>query len=62
MGMFHLSLKARIFSAVALSMVGQECENGRLHGNLELSPEMEGRWQQEFQRLIAGRQPIRDAA
>ncbi|EME71486.1 methyl-accepting chemotaxis protein [Paramagnetospirillum caucaseum] len=48
--------------SMALAMVGRECENGRLHGNLELTPEVEDRWQQEFQRLIAGRRPIRDAA
>ncbi|CUW41690.1 Methyl-accepting chemotaxis protein [Magnetospirillum sp. XM-1] len=58
-----MRVKVRIEGcSVALSMVGRECENGRLHGNLELSPDVEGRWQEEFQRLIAGRRPIRDAA
>jgi methyl-accepting chemotaxis protein len=58
-----MKVKVRIEGfSTALSMIGRECENGRLHGNLELSAEVESRWQQEFQRLIAGRQPIRDAA
>ncbi|BAE49532.1 Methyl-accepting chemotaxis protein [Paramagnetospirillum magneticum AMB-1] len=58
-----MRVKVRIEGcSVALSMVGRECENGRLHGNLELTPDVETRWQEEFQRLILGRHPIRDAA
>ncbi len=58
-----MRVKVRIEGcSMALSMVGRECENGRLHGNLELTPDVEERWQEEFQRLIAGRRPLRDAA
>jgi methyl-accepting chemotaxis protein len=48
--------------SVALAMVGRECENGRLHGNLELTPDVESRWHEEFLRLVAGRSPIPEAA
>ncbi|KIL99144.1 hypothetical protein CCC_03362 [Paramagnetospirillum magnetotacticum MS-1] len=58
-----MRVKVRIEGcSVALSMVGRECENGRLHGNLELTPDVENRWQEEFHRLIAGRHPINEAA
>ena len=47
---------------VSLHMVGRECENGRLHGRLELAPDLEERWHAEFERLITGRHPIMEAA
>ncbi|MBI3443797.1 MAG: HAMP domain-containing protein [Magnetospirillum sp.] len=58
-----IRVKVRIEGcAVSLAMVGRECENGRLHGSLELTPELEGRWHDEFLRLTAGRSPVQDAA
>jgi len=48
--------------AMPLRMVGRECENGRLHGRLELTPDQCERWRDEFQRLVAGRIPVPDAA
>ena len=48
--------------AVPLSMIAKECDQGRLHGHLDLSAEMAERWGVEFRRLTASHMPERDAA
>ena len=48
--------------AVPLSMIAKECDKGRLHGHLELTPEAALLWRAEFLRMTAGQTPTKDAA
>ncbi|TAN78069.1 MAG: HAMP domain-containing protein [Magnetospirillum sp.] len=48
--------------AVPLSMIAKECDKGRMHGHLDLTPEVAARWREEFLRLTANHTPERDAA
>ncbi|CAA7625640.1 Methyl-accepting chemotaxis protein [Candidatus Terasakiella magnetica] len=48
--------------SVPLSLIAKECDKGRMHGQLELSPDQAIRWHDEFLRLTAHHPPIRDAA
>ena len=48
--------------AVPLSLVAMECEKGRIHGHLDLSPDLAPRWHDEFLRMTANQKPEREAA
>ena len=48
--------------SVPLSMIAKECDKGRLHGHLDLSPAVAQRWRTEFQRMTAGHVPAVEAA